>query len=317
MSISSPPAPEDKLKFRTREQVQSSVEKQLKWEYGRGVYVEEVYETSEGNLVITLGNSIPRNLSDRRNETDHVLKFVNVRNIYDLTAKKTENAYSIELPDREEIYRGFESRRKDIIEQLDFSMAKAIYENVFDLPPVRNQLNSIIQILRWAKEEPGISIERIDAIQRTSNTREYLSVLEELDFLKLENSEVYSGQKLQAANLERQTTDEFVKAAIGNVIQDGYHVLRERLDLRMLSHYPKYANAYYYDALQRQDSDLWLDVETISQNLEEQWFTREDELLIDEKLRDLDRAGVLEKDGSFVKAEETVFQQVNQETTIA
>lgn len=316
MSISSPPSPEDKLKFTSPEDISSTVEPHLKRRYGRGVYVHDEYETSSGDLVLSLGNTVPRNLSDRREE-DRVLKFVNIRDIYSLKAEKTEGHYLIELPERDDIYKSFEKKREEILNQLDWSMAKAIYENVFDLPPVRNQLNSIIQILRWTREEPGISVTRISDIQRTSNTEDYINVLEELDFLQVSDSEVYSGSKLKQANLERKSDDEFVKAAIGNVIQDGYHVLRERLNLRMLSHYPKYANAYYYDAIQKGSSELWLDIDAISENLEEQWGSRDDPRIIHEKLRDLDRANVIKKDGDFVKARKSVFEQVRAEAKVA
>jgi hypothetical protein len=316
MSISSPPSPEDKLKFTNSEQIGTRVESLLKHRYGRGIYIHDSYETTDGDLVLSLGNSIPRNLSDRK-EQDRVLKFVNIRDIYTLRAVKTEGHYLIELPDRDDIYNSFVGRREEILDQMDWSMAKAIYENVFDLPPVRNQLNSILQILRWTGEEPGISVARISDIQRSSRSREYLEVLEELDFLRIEDGNVYAGKKLQEADLRRKSTDEFVKAAIGNVIQEGYHVLRERLDLRMLSHYPKYANAYYYDAIQRGSSDLWLDIDAIAENLEDKWQDRKDPLVIDEKLRDLARAGVLKKDGEFVQANPEVYQRVSQETPLA
>lgn len=315
MSIESPPSPEDKLKFTRPEQVQTRVEQLLKHEYGRGIYVHDSYETRAGDLVLSLGNSVPRNLSDCRND-DKMLKFVNIRDVMTLRAEKTEEHYLIELPERDDVYDAYIGRREEILDKLDWSMAKAIYENVFDLPPVRNQLNSIIQIIRWTLENPGITRTRIDSIQRTSNTSEYIQVLEELEFLRVENGEIFAGEALQRSELEQRSADETVKAAVGQVVQDGYHVLRERLDLRMLSHYPKFANAYYYDAIQRQEPELWLDVDTVQENLKEEWGDIYDRLVVDDKLRDLHRAGVLEKDGKYVKSRESVFDQVSAEAPV-
>jgi hypothetical protein len=316
MSIESPPSPDDKLKFTSGNDIDTRVNQLLKHKYGRGIYVHEKHETSDGDLVLTLGNSVPRKISDQR-RGDNILKFVNVHNIFNLRAEKTEGHYLIELPEREDIYEGFEEREEEILSKLDWSMAKAIYENVFDLPPVRNQLNSIIQILRWTREKPGITTNRIDDIQRSNNTIRYLEVLEELGFLNIKEGAVYSGPKLKQANIERKSGDEYVKAAIGNVVQEGYHILRDELDLRMLSHYPKFANAYYYDAIQLNDPDLWLDVASIQDNLQEQWGTPKDDLVVNDKLRELDRAGVLEKDGNYVRAEEDVFRTVSQEAPVA
>jgi hypothetical protein len=316
MSIESPPSPDGKLKFGSKEQIEGRVSQLLKHKYGRGIYVHDQHETSAGDLVLTLGNSVPRNISDKKSEKN-ILKFVNVHNVFDIQAERTEGHYLIELPDRDSVYGGFEERQDEILSQLDWSMAKAIYENVFDLPPVRNQLNSIIQILRWTREEPGITTNRINDTQRSNNTKEYLGVLEELGFLKIKDGEVYSGQKLKSADLQRKSGDAFVKAAIGNVVQEGYHILRDELDLRMLSHYPKFANAYYYDAIQLNDPELWLDIDTIQENLKEQWLTHKDELVIADKLRELDRAGVLEKDGEYVRSDSDVFKTVSQEAPVA
>lgn len=309
--------PDYRLKFQHRDEIlDGHAETELKRRYGRGIYVNDIREASTGELVISLGNTIPKNVSDSR-EQDRVLQFINIRDIYTLRGEPTGGGYYIvELPDRDEVYNGFVERRAQIIDRLDYSMAKAIYENVFELTPVKNQLNAIIQIIRWVRERSPLSIERIEDAQGSENTAEYLRILSDLGFLRIEDNEVYPGEKMDAADLIGLDGDDYVKTVVGDIVQAGYNVLQDQLNLRMLSHYPKYSNAYYYSALQRNDPDLWLDIEAISQNYEQQYGDDADWLVVNDKLNELADTNVIQKDGEYVQAKQDVYNQVAQEAPV-
>lgn len=309
--------PMNRLKFRSKEDLlEGQAKVRLKREYGRGVYVNDIKERSDGDLLVYLGNTIPKDVSDRR-ERDRVLKFINIRDIYTMVAESTgEGYYIIELPSRDKVYDGFVEQRTRIINKLDYTMARVIYEDVFELTPVRNQLNSIIQIVDWILEEEPLAAARIDSIQNTDNTYRYLDVLEELSFLEVNDGMVSMGDKMKGGDLIDLDRDEFVKTVVGNIVKDGYTILQDQLDLWMLGHYPKFSNAYYYPALQREDPDLWLDTKAIQENLKEQYGESHDTLFIKSKLRDLSKAEVLEKDGEYVSAMPSVYNQVARSVSV-
>ena len=311
------PGSEHRLRFQRREEIlNGQAETELKHRYGRGIYVNNIHEASTGELVISLGNTVPKNVSDSL-EQDRVMRFVNIRDIYTLRGEPTGSGYYIvDLPDRDDVYNGFLERQQQILDRLDWSMAKAIYEDVFELRSVKTVLNPIIQIVRWVRKNPGITVERIDNAQGSDNTMNYLAVLSNLEFLWIENGQVYQGEGMDAVDLADSNTDDYVKTVVGQIIQDGYNVLQNQYDLGILAHYPKYSNAYYYSALQRSDSDLHLDVETIAHNYNRQYNMDEDPLVVGDKLDELSKTRVITKDGDYVHGEKDVYDQVSREAPV-
>lgn len=303
-------SPDKYLKFESQEALLNGRAKaRLKRKYGRGVYVHRIEERASGDLLVYLGNTIPKDISDSR-EQDAVMKFINIRDIYTIEAESTgEGYYVIELPERDDIYDGFIDQRNRIIQRLDYTLASIIYEDVFQLTPVRNQLNSIIQIVDWLIEEEPLSAARIDAIQNTENTYEYLNVLEDLEFIRMSDGKVSMGRKMQGGDLIDLDHDRYVKAVVGNIVKDGYTVLQDKLDLWMLGHYPKFSGAYYYPAIQRSDPTLWLDLEAVQENLKDQYGETIDTLYIKSKMRELENADVLQREGDFVQAEPAVYER--------
>ncbi|QIB75370.1 hypothetical protein G3I44_14365 [Halogeometricum borinquense] len=308
---------DNRLRFRSLEEIRTGrAETELKHRYGRGIYVNEIHEASNEDLVISLGNTVPKDVSDSL-EQDRVLQFINIRDIYTLRAEATgEGVYIVDLPDRDEVHDGFLQRRQQIIDRLDWSMAKAIYEHVFELTPVENQLNAIIQLVRWIHEESSIPLERLKDAQGSGNTEEYVQVLSDLGFLAMEGEDVAEGEKMQETQLLELDNDQYVKTVVGNIVKDGYNVLQDRLELRMLRHYPKFCNAYYYDALQRQDPGLHLDVDAVTRNYQRQYGEDIDSFVVNDKLNELAETEVIRKDGEYVQSNPDVYRQVSQEAQV-
>jgi hypothetical protein len=304
---------QDRLKFQSREQVSGIVEGRLKHRYSQGVFVQDDWKAPNGELVIKLGVAYPKDVSDVR-ARDNVLKFINIDDIATLRAEPTGGGYyQIDLPEREEIYNQFKTRREQIRDQLDLSMARAIYERVYDLSPVRNQLNSIIQIVRWIRRDPPLSVEYFKDTQRSDRTEQYLEALEALDFLRIEDGMVHPGNKIEAADDEELGRIEYEKRILGLIIEDGYNYLRDHLDLRMLKHFPMYANGYYFNAIQRQRHDLWIDLDNIQSTIRMEYgenARQTDRNIVEDKLFQLHDAGVIKKDGGEVRGREQIFEQV-------
>lgn len=309
---------DNRLKFHSLEEIRHGrAETELKHRYGRGIYVNDIHEASNEDLVISLGNTIPKDVSDSL-EQDRVLQFINIRDIYTLRGKATgEGVYIVNLPDRDEVHKGFLQRRQQIINRLDWSMAKAIYEHVFELTPVENQLNAIIQLVRWVHEESSIPLARLKDAQGSDNTEEYVQTLADLGFLAVDDGVVEEGEKMQEAQLLELDNEDYVKTVIGNIVKDGYNVLQDRLELRMLRHYPKFCNAYYYDALQRQDPSLHLDVDAVTRNYQRQYNEDIDSFVVRDKLNELAKTDVIKMSDGYVQSNPEVYRQVSQESPVS
>lgn len=309
---------DDPFKIQNPEALDGGIaETRLKRHLGRGVYVQEVTTLENGDLEITLGNTSPRDLSDCR-DRDNVLKFITLRDVFTIRAEATGGGYYVvDLPTRGEVIEGTEQREEEILDKLDFSLAQAIYGKVYDLPKVRTQLNPILQILRWTRNQSNLTVARVDRNQRSGNSREYVDLLESFGYIDVVDGEIQQGERLQSADLHEYDWDEFGRKFLGDVVQRGYMTIRDELGISMLGHYQKYSGAYYYDAVQKGDADLWLDIDKIAENLWEFHGEEKDEFYLHDKLGELDSVDVINKDGDLVQANPSVYKMVASNTPTA
>ena len=122
---------------------------------------------------------------------------------------------------------------------------------------------------------------------------------------------------MQKTQLLELNNNQYVKTVTGSVVKEGYNILQDRLELRMLSHYPKFCNSYYYDALQRQDPSLHLDVDAVTQNYQRQYGEDIDSFVVNDKLNELAETEFIQKDGEYVQSNPDVYQQVAEETPMS
>lgn len=311
-------SPDEPFRVQNPEALQGGVaETRLKRHLGRGVYVHDVQQLPNGNLEISLGNASPRDMSDCR-DRDNVLKFITLRDVYTLEAEDTgSGVYLLDVPDRGQVVDGIEKREEEVKDKLDFSMAQAIYEHVYDLPAVRTQLNPILQILRGTRNRSELTVSQVNRTQRTDKTREYIELLESFGYVEVRDGVLTPGVRLQSADLNEYDWDEFGRKFLGDVVQRGYMTIRDELNLNMLGHYQKYSGSYYYDAVQRGKKDLWLDMEAIADNLEELHGERKEPFYLHDKLGELASVDVIQKDGDYVRSEEGIYEQVARGTPTA
>lgn len=312
MTNSTPPTDEKKIKFKEDEDLSTAIEPQLKYLYGPGIYTHDISETPSGDLIIHIGNEIVKDLSDCR-QKDNVIKFVPIDNIYRLKAEKTNGAYSIELPERAILIENYYNRKREIIDHVDLTMANKIYSEVSYFGDVTNQLTPIRQVLHWARTRENIHVHDVHRNQRSKQTSKVLSVLEDLNYIHIdEEGLVHQGEMLDSLDLSDVPQEDFNEVVLGDVIQRGYKQLVNRLDLTILTHYPRISGAYYIDSLQKSDPDLWLDLNAIIQNLVEYFDSRFKTLYIEEKLAQLSYLNIIEKDGDFVQANDDIYQSLEQ-----
>lgn len=308
---------EGKLRFSSVDDVEDGVERRLKRTYGRGIYIEDYNQSSDGAIFIRLGNSAPKDVSDSR-EHDRILKFIRYEPVYTLEAEPVENGFLIDLPDRKEVYEGFQNRKEKLARRLDRSMAKTIYEYLVEFPAVENQLGAIKDILRTVREESPIETDTIHAIRGTDTktrekTEDYLRLLSDTDFLRIaDDGVIRSGKNLDAHDEHDVGTQEFSKIVLGQVIDKAYSTLKDELNITLLAHYPKYANSYYFTAVQRQDPDVELDAVAAKENLETVYGEDQHKIKVRQKLDDLVDVGVVEKEGEFYHSTDDVYQGFQQ-----
>ena len=286
--------------------VKNRIEGHLRYHYSRRLFVQDVEESDDGYYV-KVGIAYPRDVSDCRKK-DNVLKMVNIGDVKTLYASPMdEGYYRMKLPERSDLYAAFKERHKDILTRLDWSMARAIYSKVYELTPVRNQLNSVIEIVDFIRHEAPDSVRRLENAQTTSNTRDYLDVFEELGYVRIEDGMMYQGPKMESADIQGLQEEDI----IGDIIDEGYYLLRQKLGLAMLNHFPKFANAYYLSALRRSDPELHLSVEDIAENLQAEYQDdTTDTWKLGRKLDSLHDVGVLKFQDKEVTSREDVYNSV-------
>jgi len=295
--------------FANRGNMEERVEGFLRYHYSRRLFIQDIQQLENGYSV-RVGVAYPRDVSDRRQQ-DNVLKMVNIGDVATFQVIPAEgNYYRINLPDRSEIYESFREQRQSILTQLDGAMATAIYERVYQLSPVRTQLNAVVELVDYVRNDGPLSLTRLERIQSTSNTEKYASALADLDFLRIDESNIVtSGSKIDLAD-DQGWSDEKV---IGQVIQDGYTVLRQKFGLTMLNHFPVFANGYYLSAFRRQKEDLYLTRDDIVQNLRTEYHQNTDPLKVDRKLKRLDEADVLAYEDDEVSSVGAVYEEVSRD----
>lgn len=299
------------------ESLENKLQGRLRYYYSRRLFVQSVdYDSDEEFLSTTVGITYPQDVSDSR-EQENVLKMVNIGDVRTLTATSVgNNYYKFDLPSRADLYSDYQNQHEKMLDDLDWSMAKAIYSRVYELNPVRNQLNSIVQIVDWVRREDNLTIEDIDDGQSNENTQKYIQALEDLGFLRVKDNTVRHGRKIDSADLQSLSHEEFRKQVIGDIIVDGYYLLRKELGLMMLNHFPIFANSYYISAFRRGKADLWLTVEDVMENLQAEYDRDEGRLAVEDKFRDLARVGVVEFEDGEISGHSDIYREVQQDAPI-
>jgi hypothetical protein len=310
--------PRSKIRFKEPEDIENEVELKIKRRFGRGLFVDK-YDVMNDAITIKLGNQVPKDVSDCR-ERDRVLKFITYKPVFTLKAETTENGYLIELPNRNEIYEGFVDRKKMVARQLDTTVAKSIYGELASFGPVQTQLSGVKDILWAGREKQPVDEDEIYAMRgrdSVDQTQMYLHVLEQTEFIRRSDGDLYSDENLDAHDELEIESDEFSKLVLGQIVQRAYHTLKDELNLTLLQHYPKYAGSYYYSALQRDKSDLRLDVATITDNLHTVYGDDHvHKFTVEKKLNELAKANVVHKDDDLFYGDADVYADVASQTPV-
>lgn len=101
----------------------------------------------------------------------------------------------------------------------------------------------------------------------------YLDILDQLDYINLENGIVTEGRRMDSANLQDVGSRSYVEVIMGDPVH--------------------------------------LDLEVIQGNIRKQYGKDFGELYVEDKLNQLSQVDVIEKDGDYVTSVDEVFDTVN------
>lgn len=308
----------DRIYFEEESDIEDEVELKIKRRFGRGLFIDKYSFPEDGPITLQLGNVVPKDVSDCR-DRDRVLNFITYKPIYDLQAEPTNGGYLIELPNRSDIYEGFLDRKQQLARRLDTSIAKAIYEELVSFTPVENQLSGVKEILWVVREKqpvPEDDLIEMRGWDAEEQTRLYLQVLRETEFIQRIDGEYFPDNNLKAHDELGVESEEFSKLVLGQIVHQAYHTLKDELNLTLLAHYPKYAGSYYFSALKRNRPELRLNVRAITDNLWTVYGDDEHEFRVEKKLNDLVRAEVVHREDDMFYANPGVYDQVAGEAPV-
>lgn len=295
-----------------REALRNSVERRLQQVYGSGTYLSDLYVAESESLAISIGNAFPKDVSDCRPNRERVIKYIALDDIAELSGERTGDMYHIELPSRASVEQGFSDAQDNLRNELDQAMARATYEKIATTPAVENQLNPIKQILRWTRLYHPVSFSEVRKAQdkKGDKTLEYVKTLEELGFIEFREGDLHPKRPLEKYDLGEVQGEDFNKKILGEVIEQGFDRLSRDLQLGILRHLPKFANGYYVAALEVNDPELHLDIESIQENMID-WYgssARYHRFELRDKLDFLVRNDILEKEGDLEDESELYFK---------
>ncbi|GGL57713.1 hypothetical protein [Halocalculus aciditolerans] len=300
------------------EDLEKYIEQRLKRIYGTGTYISDFYRSSQGSISVNIGNSFPKDVTDCRDNQEQTIKFIAVDDIAELEAESVDSGYEMKLKTRDEVSQGLATEKKRLRENLSQAMAQATYEKIARTPAVENQLNPIKQILRWTRKYHPVKFSEIKKAQAKEDgkTYKYVKTLQNLGFIRFDGEYLYSAEPLDKYDLGEISTQEFNEKILGEVVERGYKELSEKLGLNILRHLPKFANSYYFDAVERNDPDLHLDLHAIRNNLKELYgySAVEHEFVLEDKMDQLVSLEILssDEDDDLYYADQDTFFDVSQ-----
>ena len=309
----------NRVVFRDPEEIDTTIERKLKRRFGKGIFVDKWDEATDDSYVIQLGIIVPKDVSDCR-EPDRVLKFISYKPVYTLTAEPNGDSFLIELPGRSKIQEGFSDRKQELAQRLDTSVARTIYSELAQFTAVEQQLGAVKMILWVIREKHPVSEDLIYDMRGRDNeeqTEQYLQVLKDTQFIEDTDEGLMPAENLRAHDEHSVESDEFSKLVLGQIVNRAYSTLRDELNLTLLQHYPKFAGAYYFSALQKDDPKLELDSHAILQNLRTVYDdTDTHRYELEKKLSDLAKAGVVRHEGKYFKADPDVYSKVRAQANV-
>jgi hypothetical protein len=292
----------------------TAIERKLTQIYGSGTYLSDFYVTEDGTISVQIGNSFPKDVTDCRPGEERVIKFIDIDDIAELSGYKHKDGYKISLSSREEVSEALQDKKEQLRENLSNATVRATYDKIAQTPAVENQLTPIKQILRWTRLYHPAPFKQVKKAQDKDEdkTYRYVETLETLGFVRFDGENIYAKDPLDKYDLEEISTEKFNEKILAEVVERGYKHLSEQLGLNILRHLPKFANSYYFDAVEKNDPNLHLDLEAIRSNIRNLYGYQSGlhEWVLRDKMDELVSLGILSNDEEYYYADRNTFQEI-------
>jgi len=217
----------------------------LRTKISRGAFIADCVDDGE-NRYFSIGISYPEFIHDEG--ASPLLTYIPITGLGTASIKKEHGTYRLTVPDRDDIFKEFSKRKRDLILRAENLLIESATSRFIDIPNIQNGLNPIREILVSLNELDEIPLR--DILSRKENKRQmqrYVDMLASLKFIILRDDMLYPGEEMEKFKMVGSSDIEGV--ILTDVLDRSYHFLRDELNIYALTPYLELTNAYYLPSL--------------------------------------------------------------------
>ena len=228
-----------------RKALEDRLEGILKGHVSRGAFIAGRAETDRGTY-FSIGISYPEFIVDR--EGGPILTYVPISGIGTASLLLEGKTYHLAIKDRASIFREFNKKRMDLVKRAENLIIRSGARDLIRIPKVQNGLNPIKEILLSIRELDRVPVK--DVLSRKDNReqmRKYVTMLSNLGYTVERDGMLHPGEEME--KFEVAGVGNLREEMLADVVQRGFHYIREDLNIYIMNPYLELTNAYYLPSL--------------------------------------------------------------------
>lgn len=236
--------PTDRLDYASIEELESELGRDVLRLIGNGVFVETVYEVSEGAVQAQLGAVVPDVIEDPAGG-QNLVNFVRHHDVSRLRFSYRNDRLISEGIERDAFFVRLRDKEEDLIARAEQTLLDVTKHRIARVQPVGMGMTPIREILIQVNEHDSVEVSARKKFKR------YVPFLEGLGYIEVEKGILRPGpelHKFEMATGEHRSTAGFYDALLGEILQRGYSELVENLKVGHVVPIVRLANAYYWDS---------------------------------------------------------------------
>jgi len=239
-----------------------ALEGHLRRRLHRGIVVKDLQWKDEKGY-FSLGITIPELVEDseRRLYRLHIPVDLTTGTLYRVGRER----YRVSIENLDHAYERVRVKKDALVNRAEISLIHYSSQKFTKIAKVANGLNPIWEIIvgLWLEGE----LKREDVLHRKSNKEQmnrYLQFLASMGYVEVKDAKVHPGGELIKFMKKAGMSDPFShqNAILGEVLERGYHTLKKKLRINILTPYIEMSNSYYLPSLISGEM-LWLRGEQI------------------------------------------------------
>jgi len=277
----------------------------LKGHVSRGAFVAGRTETDKGTY-FNIGISYPEFIVDR--EGGPILTYIPISGIGTASLKREGNTYHLAIKDRAAIFREFNKKRTDLVKRAENLIIRSGARDLIRIPKIQNGLNPIKEILLSIRELDRVPVK--DILSRKDNREQmqrYVDMLSNLGYTVERDGMLHPGEEME--KFEVAGVKNLREEMLADVVQRGFHYIRDDLRIYIMNPYLELTNAYYLPSLLAEES-----VQMKAEDIETyyiRWYgrsRRKPMYQIFSNLMEIAGVGLLKRRNDTFEADEKMFE---------